>query len=72
MMGSYNDGLFSQRSLDAMAFVSFIIGMMNYDENIDQSKLQETAENIMKDIHAHLAEQDRKIDEILEKLDKEG
>lgn len=57
--------------LDAMAIVSFLVGMANYEENITQSQLQETAKSIMSDIHTHLKEQDDKIDRILELLEKE-
>lgn len=62
--------------LDAMAVVGFLIGIANYQENIDQSQLQETAQTIIKEIHSHLKEQDSKIDEIykyvLELKGKEG
>ena len=56
--------------LDAMAIVSFLVGMANYEENITQSQLQETAKSIMSDIHSHLKEQDDKIDRILELLEE--
>ena len=54
--------------LDAMAIVSFLVGMANYEENITQSQLQETEKSIMSDIHSHLKEQDDKMDRILELL----
>lgn len=56
--------------LDAMAIVSFLVGMANYEENITQSQLQETAKSIMSDIHSHLKEQDDKMDRILELLEE--
>lgn len=59
----------NERVLDAMAVLSFVIGLANYGENIDQSTLQETATNIITDIHKHLKEQDDKIDLILERLE---
>lgn len=59
----------NERVLDAMAVMSFVVGMANYGENIDQSTLQETATNIITDIHKHLQEQDDKIDLILERLE---
>ena len=59
----------NERVLDAMAVMSFVIGLANYGENIDQSMLQETAKNIMTGIHKHLKEQDDKIDLILERLE---
>lgn len=54
--------------LDAMAIVSFLVGMANYEENITQSQLQETVKSIISDIHSHLKEQDDKMDRILELL----
>ena len=59
----------NERVLDAMAVMSFVIGLANYGENIDQSTLQETATNIITDIHRHLKQQDDKIDLILERLE---
>lgn len=59
----------NERVLDAMAVLSFVIGLANYGENIDQSTLQETATNIITDIHRHLKQQDDKIDLILERLE---
>lgn len=48
------------------------MSVANYNENVDQSTLQDTAQNIIEDIHAHLKMQDEKIDLILDKLEKEG
>lgn len=62
--------------LDSIAIVGFLIGIANYQENVDQSQLQETAQTIINEIHNHLKEQDSKIDEIynyvLELKGKEG
>lgn len=58
--------------MDALSILSFVMGVLNYNENVDQSMLQNTAHNIMQDIHRHLAEQDAKIDEIMEILKKEA
>lgn len=66
-----NDRRFDGNFIDALGIVSFLIGIMNYNENIDQSTLQKTAKDIMNDIHRHLKEQDRKIDRILDLLEKE-
>ena len=57
--------------LDAMTVISFLIGLANYEENVDQSQLQDVAQSIINDIHNHLQEQDKKIEEIL-KIVKEG
>ena len=64
---SRNNGFY-----DAMAVTSFLLGMANYNENVSQSQLQETAKGIIKDIHLHLQEQDDKIDYIISLLEKEG
>jgi hypothetical protein len=61
--------------LDILNILSFLIGVMNYGENISQGDMQELAQvmsqrtsEAVEDIHAHLQEQDRKIEEILEIL----
>lgn len=54
--------------LDALAVVSFIIGLANYSENVDQSEMSETVKAAVDDIHAHLAEQDEKIARIYERI----
>lgn len=54
--------------LDAMALVSFLIGLANYDENVDQSSMSKTVNQAVNDIHYHLSMQDEKINEILSKL----
>ena len=64
MRGS-NEGI---SLLDAMALVSFLIGLANYDENVDQSSMNKTVKQAVEDIHYHLSMQDEKINEILSKL----
>lgn len=59
---------FNQNIMDAMAIVSFIIGLANYNENIGQTDLQEVVNRAIEDIHKHLQMQDNKIDMILEML----
>lgn len=54
--------------LDAMALVSFLVGLSNYDENVDQSSMNKTVKQAVDDIHYHLSIQDEKIHEILAKL----
>uniref|UniRef100_A0AAU8AYB2 Uncharacterized protein n=1 Tax=Dulem virus 36 TaxID=3145754 RepID=A0AAU8AYB2_9CAUD len=67
-MDRNNDSMFNQNILDMMAIFSFVIGLANYGENLDQSSFQDVMSNVLKDIHGHLAEQDRKLDMILEIL----
>lgn len=57
-----------QNFLDSIALVSFIIGIMNYDENVDQSTMSSAIQTAVEDIHAHLRLQDEKIDKIFEIL----
>lgn len=52
-------------ALDVLSIFSFFIGLINYDETIDQSIMQDVVSNAVKDIHKHLSIQDAKIDEIL-------
>lgn len=55
--------------LDAMALISFFVGIANYDENVDQSSMNKTVKQAVDDIHKHLAIQDEKIDLLLSKLE---
>lgn len=64
---SRNNGFY-----DAMAVTSFLLGMANYNENVSQSQLQETAKSIINDIHNHLQQQDDKIDYIINLLEEKG
>ena len=64
---SRNNGFY-----DAMAVTSFLLAMANYNENVSQSQLQETAKSIINDIHNHLQQQDDKIDYIINLLEEKG
>ena len=55
--------------LDAMTIVSFIIGLANYGENVDQSAMSKTVQAAVDDIHRHLAYQDEKLSKLLAKLE---
>lgn len=65
MRGS-NEGI---SLIDAMALISFFVGIANYDENVDQSSMNKTVKQAVDDIHKHLAIQDEKIDLLLSKLE---
>ena len=63
--------------LDILNILSFVIGVMNYNENLTQGDKQELmsaldrqTENMLKDIHTHLQEQDIKIDMLIERMNK--
>lgn len=55
--------------LDAITMVSFIVGLLNYGENIDQTTINDTVQSAVQDIHDHLSEQDEKITKILQLLE---
>ena len=65
--------------LDIITLISFVVGLQNLEMNITQEDMQETTEKLdkalrdqVKDIHDHLAEQDKKIDNILGILKENG
>ena len=72
-LGSGQNGQFT--FLDSIALISFLIGVMNYEENLTQSDKQDLQDQLnskidllLKEIHSHLEEQDKKIDKIMEAL----
>lgn len=72
-LGSGENGQFT--FLDSIALVSFIVGIMNYEENLTQSDKQDLQDQLdskidllLKEIHSHLEEQDKKLDKIMEVL----
>lgn len=68
-LGSGDNGEFT--FLDIISLTSFLIGVMNLDENLTQGDLQDKAQLILDEIHDHLQQQDNKIDEILRRLNNE-
>lgn len=63
--------------LDILNIMSFIIGLMNYDENLTQNDKQDLmqelnakSDKLLVEIHRHLTEQDKKIDTILKEVRK--
>lgn len=74
-LGSGDFGQFT--FLDTISLMSFIISMMNYDQNLTQNdkqdlqkELSRQAEDILNKIDHHLQKQDEKINYILEKLEE--
>lgn len=72
-LGSGENGQFT--FLDSIALISFIVGIMNYEENLTQSDKQDLQDQLnskidllLKEIHSHLEEQDKKLDKITEAL----
>lgn len=69
--GDYGEFTF----LDVITLISFIIGLMNLEENLTQGDKQELQEDLsnkadflLKEIHYHLKLQDKQLQEILEVL----
>ena len=65
--------------LDALAIVSFLVGLQNLEMNITQEDIQNTETKLdealrlqVKEIHSHLEDQDKKIDNILSILKENG
>jgi hypothetical protein len=62
--------------LDILNILSFLIGIMNYNENLTQGDKQELmqkfddqTQTLLTEIHQHLEIQDQKIDRILQQLE---
>lgn len=58
-------------AMDVLNIAAFIMGLLNYEQNLDQTKAQELINRATADIHRHLQKQDEKIDLILDKIRKE-
>lgn len=54
--------------MDVLNILSFIIGVKNLNENLSQHTAGDLLSAAVNEIHDHLAEQDHKIDLIMEKL----
>ena len=62
--------------LDILNIMSFYLGIMNLNSNMNQNdkqdlqkQLEEKTSSLLKEIHGHLEEQDNKIDSILKQLE---
>ena len=66
--------------IDAVSLASFLVSLQNLDENLSQNDKQDLqkdladkADKLLQEIHAHLKEQDKKLDTILKLVgDKDG
>ena len=63
--------------LDLISIMSFVVGLINLDENVTQSDKQELqhdladkADMLLQEIHSHLEKQDIKLDHILKRLEE--
>jgi oligoendopeptidase F len=62
--------------LDILNILSFIIGIMNYNENLTQgdkqdlmSEFDNKSSELLSQLHEHLENQDVKLNEIIERLE---
>ena len=76
-LGSGENGEFT--FLDTLSILSFIIGTMNFNENLTQGDKQDLlqefstkADVLLKEIHSHLEKQDNKLDNILEEISNDS
>ena len=65
--------------LDILNIASFLIGIENLEMNLDQNdkqdlqkNLSEATDKLLAEVHAHLETQDKKIDEILRRLEEKS
>lgn len=75
-LGSGEYGQFT--FLDTVSIISFLVGVMNLNENLTQgdkqdilSEFSNKADLLLKEIHTHLEEQDKKIDSIIQLLEEQ-
>lgn len=66
-MNNLNNGNYA---MDVLNIAAFIMGLLNYEQNLDQTKAQELINGATADIHNHLKIQDEKIEKILDRLEK--
>lgn len=57
--------------LDTIEMFSFMLTMENYQNIVDQTYLQNVLNDAIEDIHKHLEKQDKKLDMIIDLLNKE-
>lgn len=74
-MGSGQNGQLT--FIDLLSMMSFLIGLMNLEENLTQGDKQdliaefdEKASGLLTEIHRHLTEQDEKLTQIAELLER--
>ena len=60
--------MFNDDFIDALSILSFVIGLQNLEENLDQSTLDNEMQKAVDVIENHLVEQDKKINLIMERL----
>ena len=57
--------------IDLLSIMSFCIGVLNLDLNVTADDIDKQTQTLLNEIHAHLEQQDNKLDMILRRLDNE-
>ena len=55
--------------IDLLSIMSFCIGLLNLELNVTAEDIDNQTQTLLNEIHAHLEEQDNKLDEIIRRLD---
>lgn len=70
-----NAGMFDRDFLDTVSFLSFLVGIANYEENLTQSdkddimkRLDQQTKDILEKIHKELEEQNEMLREIRDRV----
>lgn len=58
--------------IDLLSIMSFCIGVMNLDLNVTAEDIDNQTQTLLTEIHTHLEEQDKKINEIIRRLDDDS
>lgn len=68
MMNGRNE---SGYAMDVLNIAAFIMGLLNYEQNLDQTGAQRLLDAALSELHEHLRRQDEKLNHVLEILEKE-
>ena len=56
--------------IDLLSIMSFCIGLMNLEINITQEDVDNQTQTILNELHGHLEIQDKKLDNIIQRLEE--
>ena len=56
--------------IDLLSIMSFCIGLMNLEINITQEDVDAQTQTILNEVHGHLEMQDKKLDNIIQRLEE--
>lgn len=71
-----NNSFFNQNTMDVLNILSFVIGLLNLNENLTQGDKQDLmsafdkqTETVLRDIHERLDSQDERLETIIARLE---